>query len=87
MDNELIVPMSNGTRVIKVNSEEGDLTPNGTLGNIEKGFVIPSEIMEKAQDEDSLSEMGKKTRVLYVVKWDNHETPVVCIDQKVKQHE
>lgn len=64
---------SNGTRVIKVEFEEGDDTPLGTQGTVIASHAIPPGI--EAMPEDA--------KFFYFIKWDDFPYPVGTLNWKI----
>lgn len=68
-----------GTRIIKVNSEQGDNTEDGIEGTVLASVSAP----DTEELPDNLK--NKNIKCAYLVKWDNFKYPVVVIDYKIKE--
>lgn len=71
----------NGNKVEKVNAEELDTHPNGTIGTVIGSFAIPPEALVEAPP------ILKNVKFGYFVTWDNSsiKQPVFCVDFKIKE--
>lgn len=65
-----------GGRVVKCNSEEGDLTPDGTEGTVVSSINVPDNIGK---------ELGVDVIFFYFIEWDTEpDLPVGVIDKKLR---
>lgn len=65
-----------GGRVVKCNSEENDLTPDGTEGTVVSSINVPDSIGK---------ELGVDVVFFYFIEWDGGpEQPVGVIDRKLR---
>lgn len=76
--------LKNGTRVVKVRGEKGDVNPVGTLGTVKDSFPIP----EDEWDADIDAKLGP-VRSIYLVHWDGYPEEVLTavVDRKIESHQ
>lgn len=71
-----------GTTVVKVNSEPGDGTPEGTKGTVLGSIDAPREVYERA----ALTGARPPDRFVYNIEWRNRPRHAVTIlDWKIKE--
>lgn len=58
------------TRVIKVNSEEGDVTPDGSEGTVLKGLAVDPELS---------IDLPREVKHVYAVEWDSRPGIIINI--------
>lgn len=76
------------TKVVKINEEPGDYTPNGTMGVVKGSLGIPDEVVKDFKANTSISADIRKftPKYMYAVAWEGSklEANVLCLDYKVK---
>lgn len=71
-----------GSKVIKVNFEEGDATPEGTRGTVLSSTLIPADLVDTLSEEDQ--KVLENCRYYYVIDWESSPGyPVHTLDKKV----
>jgi hypothetical protein len=70
--------VSNGCRIVKVNSEPADGHPDGSLGTVAGSIAVPDEM--RANMPPHLRDV----EFVYFIKWDSYpELPVFVIGRKI----
>ena len=74
----------NGTRIRKSASEDGDVTPIGTQGNVLASHEFTPEMLARVRRG---SPGTPDTAFLYFVEWDNHwrGLPIAIADWKIEE--
>jgi len=76
------MPIPDGTRVIKVNSEEGDNHPDGSKGTVL--WASPPLPREETASDGRVFPAGARA---YYVEWDGSRERVLTLDYKLKAEE